>query len=116
MAAPGTLQSGVKWIRFLSCFLGASARTLTSHAKRDAEPVSFEEAGIRYSVAFVAQAEGQDEQQTYLRIEALAGIGWAGFAWGGQMTGNPLAVAWPNPEADGDEAGDAVVISSRWAE
>jgi len=44
---------------------------------------------------------------TLLQIISPASLGWAGFAWGGGMTLNPLTVAWPN--------GDKVVVSSRWA-
>ena len=32
---------------------------------------------------------------------------WAGFAWGGGMTLNPLTVAWPN--------GNKATVSSRWS-
>ena len=32
--------------------------------------------------------------------------GWAGIAWGGKMSSNPLTVAWPN--------GDSAVVSSRY--
>ncbi len=42
-----------------------------------------------------------------LSIIAPVSAGWAGLAWGGSMTANPLTVAWPN--------GDAAVVSSRWA-
>ncbi len=45
--------------------------------------------------------------ETLLQIISPASFGWAGFAWGGAMTLNPLAVAWPN--------GDKVMVSSRWA-
>lgn len=44
---------------------------------------------------------------TLLQIVAPVSVGWAGFAWGGGMTLNPLAVAWPN--------GNKATISSRWA-
>lgn len=40
-------------------------------------------------------------------VAPVATTGWAGLAWGGAMTGNPLTVAWPN--------GDSAVVSSRWA-
>ncbi len=45
---------------------------------------------------------------TLLQIISPASLGWAGFAWGGGMTLNPLVVAWPN----GDKG---FVASSRWA-
>ena len=44
---------------------------------------------------------------TILQIISPVSFGWAGFAWGGGMTLNPLVVAWPN--------GNKVVVSSRWA-
>ena len=42
-----------------------------------------------------------------LQITAPVALGWAGFSWGGGMTGNPLTVAWPN--------GNNATVSSRWA-
>lgn len=45
---------------------------------------------------------------TLLQITAPAALGWAGFAWGGGMTYNPLTVAWP-------DGGDGVTVSSRWS-
>lgn len=44
---------------------------------------------------------------TLLQIIAPVSLGWAGFAWGGAMTLNPLTVAWPN--------GNSVTVSSRWS-
>ncbi len=44
---------------------------------------------------------------TLLQIVAPVATGWAGLAWGGAMTANPLTVAWPS--------GDAAIVSSRWA-
>lgn len=44
---------------------------------------------------------------TLLQIIAPVSLGWAGFAWGGAMTLNPLTVAWPN--------GNTVTVSSRWS-
>lgn len=43
-----------------------------------------------------------------LQVVAPRSVGWAGIAWGGQMTYNPLTVSWANGESD-------VVVSSRWA-
>ena len=42
-----------------------------------------------------------------LQISAPSTIGWAGLAWGGVMSKNPLTVVWPN--------GNSGVVSSRWA-
>ncbi|KAH8893466.1 CBD9-like protein [Thozetella sp. PMI_491] len=44
---------------------------------------------------------------TILQIISPTSLGWAGFAWGGGMTLNPLVVAWPN--------GNKVTVTSRWA-
>ena len=44
---------------------------------------------------------------TILEITSPAVVTWAGFAWGGSMTANPLTVIWFN-------AGKPVV-SSRWS-
>ena len=41
-----------------------------------------------------------------LQIVAPKATGWAGVAWAGSMTNNPLLVAWPN--------GDTIVASSRF--
>lgn len=45
--------------------------------------------------------------KTLLKITAPNSAGWAGLAWGGGMTNNPLTVAWPN--------GNGAMVSSRWA-
>ena len=42
-----------------------------------------------------------------LQTTAPLKAGWAGFAWGGGMTYNPLAIMWQN--------GNDVMISSRMA-
>ncbi|KAK3935320.1 cellobiose dehydrogenase [Diplogelasinospora grovesii] len=44
---------------------------------------------------------------TLLQIIAPVSLGWAGFAWGGGMIGDPLTLGWPN--------GNKVTVSSRWA-
>lgn len=45
---------------------------------------------------------------TVLQIVSPKDVGWAGWAWGGHMTYNPLAVAWANGTNN-------VVLSSRIA-
>ena len=42
-----------------------------------------------------------------LQIVAPKTVGWAGIAWGGVMTNNPLTVGWAN--------GETTVVSSRSA-
>ncbi|KAK0717278.1 hypothetical protein B0T26DRAFT_625869, partial [Lasiosphaeria miniovina] len=41
-----------------------------------------------------------------LQIQAPASVGWAGLAWGGKMSSNPLTLGWAN--------GKTAVVSSRW--
>jgi len=45
---------------------------------------------------------------TVLQVVAPKDVGWAGWAWGGSMTYNPLAVAWANGTS-------GVVVTSRIA-
>jgi hypothetical protein len=40
-----------------------------------------------------------------VQLTAPKEVGWLGFAWGGSMTYNPLAIVWPN--------GNNVSITSR---
>ena len=40
-------------------------------------------------------------------VVAPINVGWAGFAWGGSMTNNPLTLGWAN--------GAKTLVSSRWA-
>jgi hypothetical protein len=42
-----------------------------------------------------------------IQIVAPKTAGWAGIAWGGSMTNNPITMAWPN--------GDTVMASARMA-
>lgn len=62
-------------------------------------------ADIVYRVAIPDSSEAPFD--ILLQIEAPASVGWAGIAWGGRMTGNPLTISWAN--------GDGAVVSSRWA-
>ncbi|KAK3337567.1 hypothetical protein B0T19DRAFT_397174 [Cercophora scortea] len=41
-----------------------------------------------------------------LQIVAPKAVGWAGLAWGGKMSNNPLTIAWPN--------GNSALVSSRF--
>jgi hypothetical protein len=43
----------------------------------------------------------------FVQVIAPVSVTWAGLAWGGAMTNNPLLVAWPY--------GGSAVASSRWA-
>lgn len=64
--------------------------------------------GISWRVAIPEDIpEGDKIFDTVLQVEAPIDVGWAGFAWGGHMTYNPLTIVWPN--------GNDVVLSSRIA-
>ncbi|TEA15649.1 Cellobiose dehydrogenase [Colletotrichum sidae] len=65
------------------------------------------EAGITFGIAIpdgVAQGTPYD---AIVQITAPVEVGWAGLAWGGSMTYNPLTIVWVN--------GDSVTVSSRMA-
>ncbi|RYP62853.1 hypothetical protein DL771_009547 [Monosporascus sp. 5C6A] len=62
---------------------------------------------ISYRVAIPANAVPGQPYDAVLQVVAPVDVGWAGFAWGGGMTRNPLAVNWAS--------GSTPVVSSRWA-
>ena len=64
------------------------------------------DAGVTYGIATPQESpEGFD---LILQVTGeSAKVGWAGLAWGGAMTYNPIARVWQN--------GDDVTISSRMA-
>lgn len=64
--------------------------------------------GISYRVAIPSEAKTGDEFDAVLQVAAPITVGWAGFAWGGSMTYNPLAIVWANGTNN-------VVLSSRIA-
>jgi hypothetical protein len=61
--------------------------------------------GITYAIAIPPNP--QEKFEVIVQITTPASIGWAGLAWGGGMTYNPLAIVWRN--------GDKPMISSRMA-
>jgi hypothetical protein len=63
--------------------------------------------GITYRLALPADASADKPYDVILQVVAPIELGWAGWAWGGAMTYNPLTVVW----ADGKN----VVYSSRQA-
>ncbi|KAB5582797.1 hypothetical protein GE09DRAFT_1167037 [Coniochaeta sp. 2T2.1] len=63
--------------------------------------------GISFRVAIPDPAPATGGYDAVLQIAAPNEIGWAGFAWGGSMTYNPLAIVWKN--------GNSVTLSSRFA-
>ena len=66
------------------------------------EPTS----GIYYRIA-IPEVSAAPFDVLLQIVAPIDKAGWAGVAWGGQMNGNPLTVAWPN--------GDSAVVSSRWS-
>lgn len=64
--------------------------------------------GIIFRVAIPDPVPEDKIFDTVLQIVSPADVGWAGFAWGGHMTYNPLAIGWA------DDAG-SVALSSRIA-
>ncbi|RYP14311.1 hypothetical protein DL765_006476 [Monosporascus sp. GIB2] len=62
---------------------------------------------MAYRVAIPANAVPGQPYDAVLQVVAPIDAGWAGFAWGGGMTRNPLAVNWAS--------GSTPVVSSRWA-
>ncbi|KIH91027.1 hypothetical protein SPBR_02004 [Sporothrix brasiliensis 5110] len=65
------------------------------------------EKGIAFRVAIPSTAKVNDNYEAVVQIAAPIAIGWAGLAWGGSMTYNPLTIVWAN--------GKDVVVSSRMA-
>lgn len=62
--------------------------------------------GISYRVA----QPGKPAKAPFTLVAQIVGpanLGWAGLAWGGSMTYNPLLIVWPN--------GKDIVVSSRMA-
>ncbi|GAB1316189.1 Cellobiose dehydrogenase cytochrome domain-containing protein [Madurella fahalii] len=64
--------------------------------------------GITYRVAIPDPVPEDKIFDTVLQVVAPIDVGWAGWAWGGHMTYNPLAVVWANGTNN-------VVLSSRIA-
>lgn len=63
--------------------------------------------GITYRVAIPSDVTANTAFDVVVQVVAPSEVGWAGLAWGGGMTGNPLAAVW------GTNSG--ATISSRWA-
>lgn len=63
--------------------------------------------GISYRIAIPDPAPTNASYDAVIQIAAPIAIGWAGMAWGGSMTYNPLTIAW--------KSGTDVVLSSRFA-
>jgi len=63
--------------------------------------------GISFRIAIPDPAPADASYDAVFQIAAPTAIGWAGLAWGGSMTYNPLTIAW--------KSGTDVVLSSRFA-
>lgn len=65
---------------------------------------------ITYRIAIPEAATASAPFDIYLQIIApKATAGWAGIAWGGKMSSNPLTIGWALPNG-----GNGSVVSSRW--
>lgn len=64
--------------------------------------------GITFRVAIPSGVQSYTPYDAVVQIVAPNDVGWAGLAWGGSMTGNPLLVAWR-------DFSNNVVLSSRFA-
>lgn len=62
---------------------------------------------IQFRVAVPSGVGTNEPYDAVLQVVAPTAVGWAGVAWGGSMTYNPLTVVWPS--------GQTVTLSSRWA-
>lgn len=63
--------------------------------------------GIAFRVAIPSTAKVNENYESVVQIAVPIAVGWAGLAWGGSMTYNPLTIVWVN--------GKDVVLSSRMA-
>ncbi|GAB1321103.1 hypothetical protein MFIFM68171_11313 [Madurella fahalii] len=64
--------------------------------------------GITFRVA-VPDAAQYSTFDAVIQLVVPAEVGWAGVAWGGSMSQNPLLVVWRNSNNQG------VIASSRWS-
>ncbi|TLS27222.1 hypothetical protein PpBr36_04027 [Pyricularia pennisetigena] len=62
---------------------------------------------IQFRVAVPTGVGANEPYDAVIQVAAPRAVGWAGMAWGGSMTYNPLTVMWPS--------GQTVMLSSRWA-
>ncbi|TPX12469.1 uncharacterized protein E0L32_006881 [Thyridium curvatum] len=60
-----------------------------------------------FRTAIPSSAQQGQAYDIVIQIVAPRNVGWAGLAWGGSMTNNPLTVFWLN--------GQTGVVASRWA-
>lgn len=63
--------------------------------------------GITYRLALPSTATGDAAYDVIVQVVVPVELGWAGWAWGGAMTYNPLTLVWSD--------GTSVQYSSRQA-
>ncbi|KAL8284513.1 hypothetical protein RB597_001951 [Gaeumannomyces tritici] len=92
--------------------LFAAAPTVVQAAKFCDGPVCYSEfvstQRVAYRVAVPDTAARGTAFEVLIQIVAPRAVGWAALAWGGQMTNNPLTIAYSN-------GGTGAVVSSRRA-
>ncbi|KAK3372072.1 CBD9-like protein [Podospora didyma] len=64
--------------------------------------------GITFRVAIPSSATNYAKYDAVIQVVVPNDVGWAGLAWGGSMTRNPLLAAWRG-------SNNQVVTTSRWA-
>ncbi|RXG43115.1 hypothetical protein VDGE_09058 [Verticillium dahliae] len=101
----------MRWSSILTTAAFAGSTTAQTTTYRDSQGRTFsgytDRAGVRYGIAIPTSAAPGQSFDAILQITAPISIGWAGLAWGGGMTYNPLSIVWPN--------GNDVMISARMA-
>ena len=63
--------------------------------------------GITFRVAVPDGVDNYTPFDAVIQMVVPNDVGWAGLAWGGSMTKNPILVAW--------KGSTSAVLSSRWA-
>ena len=63
--------------------------------------------GVSYRIAVPETAVGGSPYDVIIQVTVPTAIGWAGLAWGGGMTYNPLTIVWKD--------GNQVMFSPRLA-
>jgi len=68
---------------------------------------SYTDPATKITIGVALPEDVSGHYDAILSIESPVSNTWVGFAWGGTMVWNPLAVAWPNK--------NTAVVSSRFA-
>ena len=116
-SVPGSLWSEFSLTRYYCIVPTASAQTGSTTVFRDAETgFTFAQYAVAYQlgsimtfrVAIPSSATNYRPYDAVVQIVAPNNVGWAGLAWAGRMTNNPLTVSW--------WSGQTAVVSSRMAQ